>query len=123
PAMARTLLGRLPRPGQARLCHFRDDRGVAIDHGIALYFSAPTSFTGEHVLELQGHGSPVIVDDLLARLLQLGARLADPGEFSKRAFLNGKLSLDQAEAIADAISAGSKVSARAAMRSVEGAFS
>lgn len=122
PMMAQALLGGLPRPRQARVCRFKDRDGSVIDHGVALYFAAPASFTGEPVLELQGHGSPLLVDNLLERLVGLGARLAGPGEFSQRAFLNGKLSLDQAEAIADLIAAGSKVSARAAMRSLEGAF-
>ncbi|MES1929237.1 tRNA modification GTPase TrmE [Salinisphaera dokdonensis CL-ES53] len=123
PAIAEALIGRLPSPRQAHLCGFVDTQGVAIDRGVALYFPAPASFTGEHVLELQGHGSPVLVDMLLARLLELGVRLAEPGEFSRRAFLNDKLSLDQAEAIADAIDAGSQQAATAAMRSLEGVFS
>lgn len=122
PDLAQRLLGRLPEPRRAELARFRDADGATIDQGVVLYFSAPASFTGEHVLELQGHGSPVLVDELLARLVALGARLAGPGEFSQRAFLNDKLSLDQAEAIADAIAAGSRVSARAAIRSLEGAF-
>ena len=123
PEIAATLIGELPAPRRVRVCGFHDREGIAIDHGVALYFAAPASFTGEHVLELQGHGSPVLVDMLLARLLELGARLADPGEFSRRAFLNDKLSLNEAEAIADAIDAGSGAAARAAMRSLEGAFS
>jgi tRNA modification GTPase len=123
PEIAAALIGGLPSPRQARVCAFVDADGVAIDRGVALYFAAPASFTGEHVLELQGHGSPVLVDMLLARLLELGVRLAEPGEFSRRAFLNDKLSLDQAEAIADTIDAGSSAAARAAMRSLEGVFS
>ncbi|HLQ86810.1 MAG TPA: tRNA uridine-5-carboxymethylaminomethyl(34) synthesis GTPase MnmE, partial [Salinisphaeraceae bacterium] len=107
PDIARALLGRLPEPRVAQLAAFRDAGGDAIDSGLALYFAAPASFTGEHVLELQGHGSPMLCDLLLARLLELGARLARPGEFSERAFLNDKLGLAQAEAIADAIDAGS----------------
>lgn len=122
PEIARALLGRLPEPRCAELARFLDGYGITIDQGVVLYFAAPASFTGEHVLELQGHGSPMLVDALLARLVELGARLAGPGEFSQRAFLNDKLSLDQAEAIADAIAAGSQVSARAAVRSLEGAF-
>lgn len=122
PEIARSLLGCLPTPRAATLAAFRADNGEAIDRGIALYFPAPASFTGEHVLELHGHGSPVLVDLLLARLLALGARLAEPGEFSRRAFINDKLSLDQAEAIADAIEAGSAAAATAAMRSLEGVF-
>jgi len=123
PEIAAALIGGLPSPRQARVCAFVDADGVAIDRGVALYFAAPASFTGEHVLELQGHGSPVLVDMLLARLLELGVRLAEAGEFSRRAFLNDKLSLDQAEAIADTIDAGSSAAARAAMRSLEGVFS
>ncbi|ROO23994.1 tRNA modification GTPase TrmE [Salinisphaera orenii MK-B5] len=122
PAIARALLGRLPSPRRAVVAAFAGADGRALDRGVALYFPAPASFTGEHVLELQGHGSPVLVDRLLARLLELGARLAEPGEFSRRAFLNDKLSLDQAEAIADAIDAGSSAAASAAMRSLEGVF-
>ncbi|MES1924155.1 tRNA uridine-5-carboxymethylaminomethyl(34) synthesis GTPase MnmE [Salinisphaera sp. T31B1] len=122
-AIARGLTGRLPQPRQARLAAFADADGQAIDHGLMLYFAAPASFTGEDVVELHGHGSPVLVERLLARLVALGARLARPGEFSERAFLNDKLSLDQAEAIADAIDAGSAAAASAAMRSLEGAFS
>ncbi|WP_423822334.1 tRNA uridine-5-carboxymethylaminomethyl(34) synthesis GTPase MnmE [Salinisphaera sp. SPP-AMP-43] len=122
PEIAKALIGRLPEPRYAALAGFVDAEGQAIDHGLALYFAAPASFTGEHVLELHGHGSPVLVDLLLARIVELGARLAGPGEFSQRAFFNDKISLDQAEAIADAIAAGSQVSARAAIRSLEGAF-
>ena len=113
PEIAAKLIGELPAPRRVRVCGFHDREGIAIDHGVALYFAAPASFTGEHVLELQGHGSPVLVDMLLARLLELGARLADPGEFSRHAFLNDKLSLNEAEAIADAIDAGSGAAARA----------
>jgi tRNA modification GTPase len=123
PDIAKILLGRVPAPREAALAAFFGADGRAIDRGIALYFPAPASFTGEHVLELQGHGSPMLVDMLLARLLELGARLAEPGEFSRRAFVNDKLGLDQAEAIADAIDAGSQAAATAAMRSLEGVFS
>lgn len=122
PVIAQALIGRLPQPRHATLATFAEADGGTIDHGLALYFPAPASFTGEHVLELHGHGSPVLVDLLLARLVALGARLAGPGEFSQRAFVNDKLSLDQAEAIADAIGAGSQAAARAAIRSLEGAF-
>ena len=97
--------------------------GPAIDQGIALYFPAPGSFTGEDVLELQGHGGPVVMDLLLRRTLELGARLARPGEFSERAFLNGKLDLAQAEAIADLIEAGTETAARLAGRTLQGALS
>ncbi|MDA3920348.1 MAG: tRNA uridine-5-carboxymethylaminomethyl(34) synthesis GTPase MnmE [Salinisphaera sp.] len=123
PAIAQDVLGTLPAPRQAALGAFLGADGLAIDHGLALYFPAPYSFTGEHVLELQGHGGRILVDMLLARLLACGARLARAGEFSERAFFNDKISLDQAEAIADAIAAGSTVTARAAVRSLEGAFS
>lgn len=122
PQMAQAMLGAIPAPRQARLSAFRDQDGSAIDHGLALYFAAPASFTGEHVLELQGHGSPMLCDLLLARVLALGARMARPGEFSERAFLNDRLGLAEAEAIADAIDAGSHAAARAAVRSLEGVF-
>lgn len=97
--------------------------GKAIDEGIALYFPNPHSFTGEDIIEFQGHGGPVILDILLRRILALGARLARPGEFSERAFLNGKLDLTQVEALADLIEAGSEQAARAALRSLQGEFS
>ena len=117
PDLARALLGQLPSPRHAHYARFRGDDGVALDEGLALYFPAPNSFTGEHVLELQGHGGPVVLDLVLARALALGARLARPGEFSERAFLNGKLDLAQAEAVADIIASGSAAAARAAMAS------
>jgi tRNA modification GTPase len=123
PAMARVLLGGLPLPRRAELRGFLDERAESIDRGIALYFPAPHSFTGEHVLELHGHGGPVVMDLLLARVLQLGARIARPGEFSERAFLNDKLDLAQAEAVADLIDSGTAEAARAAMRSLQGEFS
>ena len=97
--------------------------GVAIDQGLALYFPAPHSFTGEDVLELHGHGGPVVMDLLLRRVLDLGARAAAPGEFTQRAFLNDKLDLAQAEAVADLIDSGSAQAARAALRSLQGEFS
>lgn len=122
-AIATALLGGLPPPRHARLCRFRDHLGDSIDHGIALYFAAPASFTGEDVLELQGHGGPILLEQLLQRCVALGARRARAGEFSERAFLNGKLDLAQAEAVADLIAAGSEAAARAAMRSLEGVFS
>ena len=121
--IAQALLGNLPSPRLARLAVFRDAHGQPIDHGIALFFPAPASFTGEDVLELHGHGGPVVLDNLLARVIDLGARIARPGEFSERAFLNGKIDLAQAEAIADLIEAGSSAAARAALRSLEGEFS
>ena len=123
PALAIDLLGRLPTPRHATHACFRGPDGVALDAGLALYFPAPHSFTGEHVLELQGHGGPVVLDLVLARCCALGARLARPGEFSERAFLNGKLDLAQAEAVADLIASGSAAAARAAMASLQGVFS
>lgn len=121
--IAQALFGNAPAPRQAALRIFRDAQGEAIDTGIALYFAAPHSFTGEAVLELHGHGGPIVLDLLLARVLALGARLAEPGEFSRRAFLNDKLDLVEAEAIADLIAADSAQAARAAVRSLQGEFS
>ena len=111
------------QPRHAHYARFRDAAGEVIDDGIALYFPGPRSFTGEDVLELQGHGSPVVLQQLLARCIALGARQARAGEFSERAFLNGKLDLAQAEAIADLIAAGDLRAARAARRSLDGVFS
>lgn len=108
---------------QAVYLPFGKDHTDAIDEGVAIFFPGPNSFTGEDVLELHGHGSPVVVDAILQRLLSLGARLARPGEFSERAFLNGKMDLAQAEAIADLIDAQSQQSARLALRSLQGEFS
>lgn len=122
PDIAMALLGRLPAPRQALLADFLANDGEPIDQGLALYFPAPHSFTGEHVLELQGHGGPVVLDRLLAQVLALGARAARPGEFSERAFLEGKLDLTRAEAIADLITAGTEQQARLAARSLRGAF-
>ncbi|WP_438951080.1 tRNA uridine-5-carboxymethylaminomethyl(34) synthesis GTPase MnmE [Porticoccus sp.] len=116
-------IGRKLEPRQAVFTDFHDAKNQVIDRGLAIYFPAPHSFTGEHVLELQGHGGPVIMDMLLQRAIQLGARLARPGEFSQRAFLNDKLDLTQAEAIADLIDATSEQAARCAIRSLQGAFS
>ncbi|WP_434990589.1 tRNA uridine-5-carboxymethylaminomethyl(34) synthesis GTPase MnmE [Xanthomonas melonis] len=110
-------------PRQAQYARFRDAQGEVIDDGIALWFKAPRSFTGEDVVELQGHGSPVVLRQLVARCVALGARQARAGEFSERAFLNGKLDLAQAEAIADLIAAGDVRAARAARRSLDGVFS
>lgn len=121
-AIGAALLGGLPAPRTAVLKTFRDASGTVLDTGLVLYFPAPASFTGEDVLELQGHGGPVVMDMLLARLLELGARLAEPGEFSRRAFLNDKLDLIQAEAIADLIASDSIQAARAALRSMQGEF-
>lgn len=123
PDIAREILGDLPRPRVARHCVFRGSSGEALDDGIAIYFSAPRSLTGEPVLELHGHGGAVVIDLLIARALELGARLAQPGEFLQRAFLNDKLDLAQAEAIADLIDSGSTEAARAALRSLQGEFS
>ncbi len=123
PAIAAALLGKLPTPRAARFARFSDAEGGVIDEGLALYFAAPASFTGEHVLELQGHGGPVVMDLLLGRVLELGARVARPGEFSERAFLNDKLDLAQAEAIADLIDAETGAAARLAVRSLDGEFS
>jgi tRNA modification GTPase len=121
--VARQVLGRLPPPRYATLATFRTADHRVIDQGIALYFPAPRSFTGEDVLELQGHGGPVVMDLLLQRVLECGVRVARPGEFSERAFLNGKLDLTQAEAIADLIESGTAEAARLASRSLQGAFS
>ncbi|MBR9812881.1 tRNA uridine-5-carboxymethylaminomethyl(34) synthesis GTPase MnmE [bacterium] len=120
--IAPALLGNLPKPRFATLAKFTAADGTPIDQGLALYFAAPASYTGEHVLELHGHGGPVVLDQLLARVLQLGARPAQPGEFTERAFHNGKLDLSQAEAVADLIDAGSQAAARAANRSLSGEF-
>lgn len=122
-AIGRGLIGRLPPPRQFRFTRFRDAGGEAIDEGLALWFAAPASFTGEDVLELHGHGGPVVMDLLLARVLELGARAARPGEFSERAFLNGKLDLTQAEAVADLIDAETAAAARLACRTLDGGFS
>lgn len=122
-AIAEALLGALPRPRTAALRAFVGADGEPIDTGLALYFPAPSSFTGEDVLEVHAHGGPTVLDMLLTRVLQLGARMAEPGEFSRRAFLNEKLDLTQAEAIADLIDAGSAEAARAALRSMRGEFS
>jgi len=121
--IAAALLGGVPAPRHATHAAFRDDEGHPIDRGLALYFPAPHSYTGEDVLELHGHGGPAILDLLLARVLALGAERARPGEFTERAFLNGKLDLAQAEAVADLIASGSAAAARAATRSLEGEFS
>ncbi|MES2819323.1 MAG: tRNA uridine-5-carboxymethylaminomethyl(34) synthesis GTPase MnmE [Pseudomonadota bacterium] len=122
-SIAVAVSGRELTPRYAHYGDFADSRGQVLDQGLALYFPGPHSFTGEDVLELQGHGGPVILDLLLRRCLQLGARLARPGEFSERAFLNDKLDLAQAEAIADLIEASSEQAARNAVRSLQGEFS
>ncbi|AAK03250.1 ThdF [Pasteurella multocida subsp. multocida str. Pm70] len=122
--VAHTVLGKCPKPRMADYLPFKDSDGNVLDQGIALYFKAPHSFTGEDVLELQGHGGQVVLDLLLKRILQLeGLRLARPGEFSEQAFLNDKLDLAQAEAIADLIDASSEQAARSALKSLQGEFS
>ena len=121
--VAKDILGFLPAARNACYTPFIDADGASLDEGIALFFPAPHSFTGEDVLELQGHGGPVVMDLLLQRCINLGARIARPGEFSERAFLNDKLDLAQAEAIADLIESGSEKAARSALRSLQGDFS
>ncbi|MGK2912875.1 MAG: tRNA uridine-5-carboxymethylaminomethyl(34) synthesis GTPase MnmE [Porticoccaceae bacterium] len=122
-ALGEALSGKQLIPRHATHCEFSDHQGAAIDQGIVLYFPAPNSFTGEDVLELQGHGGLVVMDNLLAQVLMRGVRMARPGEFSERAFLNNKLDLVQAEAIADLIDAGSKQTVMAALRTLRGEFS
>ena len=117
------LCGSAPEPRTARYCRFRDASGRTLDRGIVLYFRAPASYTGEDVLELHGHGGRVVMNMLLASALELGARPARPGEFTERAFLNGRLDLLQAEAVADLIDSASETAARSALRSLEGGFS
>jgi tRNA modification GTPase len=123
---AAALTGKAPdsiQPRRAAIADFLAGDGIAIDRGILLHFAAPHSFTGEDVLELQGHGGPVVMQLLLARCVELGARLAAPGEFTRRAFLNDKLDLAQAEAVADLIEASTAQAARSALRSLSGEFS
>ncbi len=122
-AVALELIKKIPQPRYATYTNFFDQSGNPIDEGIALYFPNPHSFTGEDILELHGHGGPAIVDCLIQRILTLGVRLARPGEFSERAFLNDKMDLAQAEAIADLIDAASEQAARNALRSLQGEFS
>ena len=121
--IAATIVGELPRPRYAANTEFRDAGGEPIDTGLVLWFPAPNSFTGESVLELHGHGGPIVMSMLVDAAIALGARRAEAGEFSRRAFLNGKLDLSQAEAIADLIDAGTSQAARAAHRTLSGAFS
>ncbi len=123
PELGAVLLGELPPARRATFTRFLDAAAEPIDAGLALFFPAPHSYTGEHVLELHGHGGPVVQEALIERAVALGARRALPGEFTQRAFLNDKLDLAQAEAIADLIDAGSRDAARAAMRSLQGEFS
>jgi tRNA modification GTPase len=120
---AAAILGTIPAPRTAARAVFRSADGRPIDDGLALYFRAPASYTGEDVLELHGHGGPVVLQMLLRRCLELGARLAQPGEFTRRAFLNDKLDLAQAEAVADVIEAATETAARCALRSLRGEFS
>ena len=120
---AERLAGKVPEPRRASLTDFRDAAGQPIDQGILLYFPAPHSFTGEDVLELQGHGGPVVMQTPLRGCRELGARLAEPGEFTRRAYLNDKLDLAQAEAVADLIEAATAQAARSALRSLAGEFS
>ncbi len=122
-AIAVQLCGRELRPRRAELCAFRDQHGQPIDRGLALYFPEPHSYTGEPVVELHGHGGMVVSDWLFTSALALGARAAEPGEFTLRAFLNDKLDLAQAEAVADLVASGSRTAARAALRSLSGRFS
>jgi len=121
--IARALLHTLPAPRHARYGPFFDSDGNILDHGIVLYFPGPASYTGEDVLELQGHGGPVVLDMILQQVIALGARPARPGEFSERAFLNDKMDLAQAEAIADLIDSASQQAVRSAQRSLQGEFS
>jgi tRNA modification GTPase len=117
------ICGKQPQPRYAQFTHFRDAEGEIMDSGIALFFPGPASFTGEDVVELQGHGSPLVMDQLCQRAIQLGARMARPGEFSERAFLNNKMDLAQAEAVADLIESSTEQAARSAVRSLQGEFS
>ena len=122
PAIASTISGPLPPPRYAALRTFTDVEGGAIDHGLVLYFPAPHSYTGEDVVEFHGHGGPAVVERLLRSIVVLGARPAEPGEFTQRAYLNGRIDLSQAEAVAALIDAESEAAAAAALRSLEGAF-
>jgi tRNA modification GTPase len=122
-AIAEKLSQSTLKPGTIQFRSFTDAAGVAIDHGLCLFFKSPRSFSGEDCVEIQAHGGPIVLDMLLERVCALGARLARAGEFSERAFLNGKVDLTQAEAIADLIESGSRAASRAAMRSLEGRFS
>ena len=121
--LAEAIAGIKPKPRHAHFARFRGSDDTVIDEGLLLYFPAPHSFTGEDVIELQGHGGPIVMEMLLARCLELGARLAEPGEFTRRAFLNERLDLAQAEAVADLIEASSQAAARSALRSLSGRFS
>lgn len=122
-SIAQSLCGKILHPREAHFISVKDAGARTIDQGIGLYFKGPASFTGEDIVEIQGHGSPVALQMIVDRCLELGAQLAKPGEFSERAFLNGKLDLSQAEAIADLIESSTESAARAAMRSLSGEFS
>jgi tRNA modification GTPase len=122
-AFVRPLFGREIPPRRATRADFLDAAGAPLDNGLVLYFPAPHSYTGDDVLELQGHGGPAVLQMLLRRCVEVGARLAEPGEFTRRAFLNGKLDLAQAESVADLIDAGSAAAAKSALRSLRGEFS
>ena len=122
-AIGETICAAPIETGRIQFRRFLDADGEAIDHGLCLYFRAPNSYSGEDCLELQAHGGPIVLDMLLQRLCELGARIAHAGEFSERAFLNGRLDLAQAEAVADLIDSGSRAASRAAMRSLEGLLS
>lgn len=121
--IARVFLGKLPQPRYATFCAFKHENGELIDHGLAIFFAAPQSFTGEDVLELHGHGGPMVMDLLLKRVLEFDVRPARPGEFSERAFLNNKIDLAEAEAIADLIDSASAQAAKLAVKSLAGHFS
>jgi len=123
PDIAKDLLGKCPEPRLATYTDFKNSDGSVIDSGVALFFPAPRSYTGENVLELHGHGSPVVMNMLVQRCLQPGTRLARPGEFSERAFLNDRLDLTQAEAVADLIESNTESAARSALKSLQGRFS
>ncbi len=122
-AIMLAITGRILAPRRADVVAFREATGEAIDQGIALFYPGPGSYTGEDVLELQGHGGPAVLRALVKRCLDLGARVAEPGEFTRRAFLNDKLDLAQAEAVADLIDASTEQAARSAVRSLQGEFS
>jgi tRNA modification GTPase len=121
--IAEAIAGSLPQARHATIADFRDGGGALMDQGLALFFPAPHSYTGEDVLELQGHGGPVVLREIVRRCVELGARIAEPGEFTRRAFLNGRLDLAQAESVADLIDASSSEAARSAARSLAGEFS
>ena len=122
-AFARDITGKSLRPRVATLAQFKEGSGGIIDEGLAIYFPGTASYTGEDVLELQGHGGPVVLNQLLRRCLELGARVAAPGEFTQRAYLNGKMDLAQAEGVADLIDAATEQAVRCAIRSIDGEFS